>query len=209
MILSNFVVFEGVDGTGTSSQIRLLKEKFDSLKKTEKSFFTNEPTSNEIGKLIRSVLQGSVKMQAETMARLFAADRCEHVYGKNGIVEQVKAGKAVFSDRYLFSSLAYQSATGVGELAKAQNSDFPLPEILFFFDLPVNISMDRVNKRNDNLEIYEEESFQYKVRNEYLKIIDQYEKNTAQMKIVRIDASESMEEIHKKIWSFVENLPKL
>ncbi len=208
MILSNFVVFEGIDGTGTSSQIQLLKEKFASVQKEAKQVFTHEPTSNEIGKLIRSVLKGNVKMNPESMARLFAADRCEHVYGKDGIIEQINAGKLVVSDRYLFSSLAYQTVAGVGALAKAQNADFPLPEILFFFDLPVDISMNRVTNRNNALEIYEEENFQNKVRKEYLKIIEYYEKNEAEMKIIRIDASKSMEEIHKKIWSFMQKLPK-
>ncbi len=209
MVLSNFVVFEGIDGTGTSSQIRLLQEKFTSTGKQSDCIFTQEPTTNEIGKLIRSVLQASIKIRPETMARLFAADRCEHLYGENGIIEHLNAGKAVFSDRYLFSSLAYQTATGVAKLAKTENADFPLPELLFFFDLPVDISMDRVSNRTKILEIYEEESFQAKVRNEYLKIIANYEKNTPDMKIIRIDASQTIEEIHKKIWSFVEILPKI
>ncbi len=209
MILSNFVVFEGIDGTGTSSQIRLLKEKFASEGKEDKTYFTQEPSNGEIGKLIRKVLQGSVEMAPETMARLFAADRCEHLYGKDGIIEQAESGKLVFSDRYLFSSLAYQTATGVEKLAKAQNSDFPLPKVLFFFDLAANISMNRVSSRSNVLEIYEEESFQYKVRNEYLKVIEDYEKNIPEMEIIRIDASQSIEEIHKKIWSCVENLPKI
>ncbi len=209
MILSNFVAFEGIDGTGTSSQIRLLKERFAAEGKEKNSFFTQEPTKEEIGKLIRSVLQGSVKMEAQTMARLFAADRCEHLYGKNGIVEKINEGKAVFTDRYLFSSLAYQSAAGVESIATAQNAEFPFPELLFFFDLPVDISMNRVSGRSNVLEIYEEENFQVKVRNEYLKLIEMHEKNTPEMKIIRIDAALSMEEIHKKIWSFVENLPKM
>ncbi len=209
MILSNFVVFEGIDGAGTSSQIRLLKEKFALEGKEETVVFTQEPTNGEIGKLIRKVLQGSIEMAPETTARLFAADRCEHLYGKAGIIEQAESGKLVFSDRYLFSSLAYQTSTGAGELTKAQNADFPLPEILFFFDLDVNLSMDRVSSRSNMLEIYEEESFQSKVRQEYLKIIENYEKTEPEMKIVRIDASQSMEEIHKKIWSYVENLPKI
>ncbi len=209
MVLKNFVVFEGIDGTGTTSQLRLLKEKFCSEEKEALSYFTQEPTSGQIGNLIRSVLQGSSSLNPKTMARLFAADRCEHLYGVNGIVEKLEKGLAVFSDRYLFSSLAYQTVAGVGELAAAQNADFPLPEFLFFFDLPVAVSMERVTGRSNILEIYEEENFQEKVRQEYLNLIEKYKASTPEMQIIIIDASKSIEEIHTKIWSFMQNLPKI
>ena len=112
MVLSNFVVLEGIDGSGTTSQLRLLKEKFALEDKGNSVVFTQEPTSGSIGILIRSALQGSSVFAPETMTRLFAADRCEHLYGKEGIKAALTAGKAVFSDRYLFSSLAYQTAAG-------------------------------------------------------------------------------------------------
>ncbi len=209
MVLPNFVVFEGIDGTGTTSQLRLLKEKFCLEEKEKLTHFTQEPTSGKIGTLIRSVLQGSALLNPKTMARLFAADRCEHLYGANGIIENLEKGKAVFSDRYLFSSLAYQTVAGVGETALTQNAEFPLPEFLFFFDLPVAVSMERVTERSNILEIYEEETFQTQVRQEYLNLIDKYKKNYPEMKIIIIDASQSIEEIHTKLWSFLQNLPKI
>lgn len=108
MILKNFVVFEGLDGTGTTSQIRLLQEAFASRGRQDAVLFTCEPTDGSIGKLIREALSGTVDFDAQTIAYLFGADRCEHIHGKEGILAQLRAGKAVFSDRYLFSSLAYQ-----------------------------------------------------------------------------------------------------
>ncbi|UTC66365.1 thymidylate kinase [Treponema sp. OMZ 791] len=209
MILPNFVVFEGIDGSGTTSQMRLLKERFETEDKGSLVSFTQEPTSGPIGALIRSALQDSLKLAPETMTRLFAADRCEHIYGLNGILELVKAGKAVFSDRYVFSSLAYQTAAGTSELAKLQNDGFPLPEFLFFFDLPVDVSMSRVMGRSNVLEIYEEKTFQYKVQDEYKKIIDQYREKEPKMNIIMINAVEQIEEIHEKLWSIVKNLPKI
>ena len=107
MILKNFVVFEGLDGTGTTSQLRLLQEAFAALGRQDAVQFTCEPTDGAIGKLIREALSGALEFDAQTIAYLFGADRCEHIYGKEGIVAQLHAGKAVFSDRYLFSSLAY------------------------------------------------------------------------------------------------------
>ena len=168
-----------------------------------------EPTSNGIGTLIRSALQGSCKFAPETMTRLFAADRYEHIYGEGGIEFALNAGKAVFSDRYIFSGLAYQSAAGAGELAKAQNEAFPLPEYLFFFDLPVDISMDRVLGRSNVLEIYEEPSFQQKVRKEYLNIIEFYKQQEPDMKIITVDGLSPIDEIQEKIWSIVKDLPKI
>ncbi|WP_080663069.1 dTMP kinase [Treponema pedis] len=209
MLLSNFIVFEGIDGTGTTSQLRLLKERFASEGKEETCLFTQEPTTGKIGTLIRSALQGGFKLAPETMTRLFAADRCEHLYGEGGIIEDLNAGKAVFSDRYIFSSLAYQAAAGTKELAEAQNRGFPMPEYLFFFDLPVNISMSRVIGRSNVLEIYEEESFQNKVRNEYLNILEVFKKQEPNMQIIKINASETIEEIHSKLWSILKDLPKI
>lgn len=209
MVLSNFVVLEGIDGSGTTSQLRLLKEKFALEDKGNSVVFTQEPTSGSIGILIRSALQGSSVFAPETMTRLFAADRCEHLYGKEGIKAALTAGKAVFSDRYLFSSLAYQTAAGAGELARVQNKGFPLPAYLFFFDLPVKISMDRVLDRSNILEIYEEPSFQNKVRDEYLRIMDFFKEKEPDMKIVFIDATQPPEKIHETLWSIIGNLPKI
>ena len=209
MILKNFVVFEGLDGTGTTSQIRLLREAFASCGRQDAVHFTCEPTGGSIGKLIRETLSGVAGFDAKTIAYLFGADRCEHIYGKEGILAQLQAGKAVFSDRYLFSSLAYQTAAGAADLAKLQNEGFPLPEFLFFFDLPVDISMDRVMGRSNTLEIYEEKTFQYKVQDEYKKIIDEYRLKEPKMNIVIINAVEQIEEIHEKLWSILKDLPKI
>ena len=207
MILKNFVVFEGLDGTGTTSQIRLLREAFAARGRQDTVYFTCEPTEGSIGKLIREALSGAVCLDAQTIAYLFGADRCEHIYGKEGILAQLKAGKAVFSDRYLFSSLAYQGLAAGKELAQAINAPFPLPEYLFFFDLPAKTAMERIEKRNIPREIYEKEAFQQKVAAEYQSIFQYYTETEPDMRIIRIDAAQTIAEIHEKIWSNVCNLP--
>jgi len=131
------------------------------------------------------------------------------VYGKGGIAEHCAKKEACICDRYLFSSLAYQAAAGAADLAKLQNEGFPLPEFLFFFDLPVDISMNRVMERSNTLEIYEEKTFQYKVQDEYKKIIDEYRLKEPKMNIVIINAVEQIEEIHEKLWSILKDLPKI
>lgn len=195
MILKNFIVFEGIDGAGTSTQIKKICER-----NPQKFFQTAEPTSLETGKFLRRMLGGEFSVDEKTNSFLFAADRAEHLYGKNGIIEQINNGKIVISDRYLFSSLAYQSISCGEELPKLLNSTFPLPEILFFFEIDPEISLKRVDSRNEKKEIYEKIETQKKIAMEYEKIISEYENNpSCGMKIIRIDATKSIEEISETI----------
>ena len=195
MILKNFIVFEGIDGAGTSTQINRICGK-----NPQKFFQTAEPTSLETGRFLRKMLGGEFSVDEKTNSFLFAADRAEHLYGKNGIIEQINNGKTVISDRYLFSSLAYQSISCGEELPKLLNSTFPLPEILFFFEIDPEISLKRVDSRNEKKEIYEKIETQKKIALEYEKIISEYENNpSCTMKIIRIDAAKSIEEISDTI----------
>ena len=207
MVLENFVVFEGLDGSGTSTQIKLIGEKIPS----EKCFITAEPTENEIGKFLRKMLQAKVKLAPKTAAYLFASDRCEHVYGENGILQNCQNGKIVLSDRYLFSSLAYQSPICGKEMVSKLNQDFPLPKILFFFEIDPKDSLNRVFERSKQTgaqtEIYEKLEIQQKTYQAYQNVILDYEKSQNEMQIIRIDATKSIEQIHEKIWNIIQNMP--
>ncbi|MCQ2575532.1 MAG: dTMP kinase [Treponema sp.] len=191
MILKNFIVFEGIDGAGTSTQIKKLVES-----NPEKYIATAEPTSGPTGKFLRSMLGGEFHVDEKTNAYLFAADRCEHIYGKGGVQEMLAEGKTVVSDRYFFSSMAYQSVSCGKELPKLLNSPFPLPEYLFFFDIDPEISLGRVNSRNEKKEIYEKIDMQKKTAALYNEVISEYEKDTESgMKVIRVDATKSIEEV--------------
>lgn len=197
MILNNFVVFEGIDGAGTSTQMRLLAER-DSGKKIA---FTAEPTERPTGKFLRQILAGKEKVSAQTAAYLFAADRAEHLWGQGGIVDQTKNGLTVVSDRYLFSNLAYQGVTCGEDLPKTLNSPFPLPQLLFFFDISAQKSLERVEKRGEAKEIYENEKFLNDTASRYRAIIDQYKKlENSGMRIVELDATLPKEKISDLIW---------
>lgn len=197
MILNNFVVFEGIDGAGTSTQMRLLAER-DSGKKIA---FTAEPTERTTGKFLRQILAGNEKVAPQTAAYLFAADRAEHLWGQGGIVDQTKNGLTVVSDRYLFSNLAYQGVTCGEDLPKTLNSPFPLPQLLFFFDISAQKSLERVEKRGEAKEIYENEKFLNDTASRYRAIIDQYKKlENSGMRIVELDATLPKEKISDLIW---------
>ena len=106
MVLKKFIVLEGIDGAGTSTQIKRLVQT-----NPDKYIATAEPTSGPTGKFLRQMLAGDFKVDERTNAYLFAADRCEHIFGKGGVKELCESGKTVVSDRYFFSSLAYQSVS--------------------------------------------------------------------------------------------------
>lgn len=205
MMLKNFIVFEGIDGSGTTTQIKKLAERFPK----EKVFVSAEPTKNETGLFLRRMLKGEFSVNEKTASFLFAADRCEHLYGKDGILEQIQNGKIALSDRYLFSSLAYQSVSCGKDFPEHLNSLFPLPEILFYFKINPEISISRVTERGEKTEIYEKIEFQKKTASLYDQVINSYRQpeKSQGMKIITIDAEKPIDEISEIIWSSLKNIP--
>ncbi len=198
-IIERFIVFEGLDGAGTTTQTRLLENK---LKDSGYEFTAGcEPTKGFIGRTIRKVLGGEEKVAPGTLAKLFAADRHEHLYNEeHGIVSLCGRGEIVVSDRYLFSSLAYQSLRYGFDKVFALNREFPLPEHLFFLDVEEEVCQSRLNTR-DSLEIFEEASLQSRIRANYMKAFSMYEDSG--MKIHILDGTDTPEELGKKIWSLI------
>lgn len=201
-VLKNFVVFEGIDGAGTTTQLDVLKNKPESAK----IHFSAEPTGLATGKFLREILGGRITVSPETQVYLFAADRSEHIWGKDGIKEQTGNGKLCISDRYFFSSLAYQGVNAGEELPRRVNETFPLPEILFFFNISPEISLSRITGRGVT-EIFENRPFLEKTAERYKAIVEHYKKVAPEMKIVEIDAALPKEEISKIIWSELKNFP--
>ncbi len=201
-IIKNFFVFEGIDGAGTTTQIALLAKYLRDYGKSVLE--TSEPTAGETGLFLRRCLSGAVPVQSETILMLFAADRNEHLFSSDGIISSLKTTDYVISDRYLFSSLAYQGASGLFEQAQKFNGDFPLPEVLFFFDCAVETAFSRIEKRAATKEIYETKLFQKKVQAMYKKVLLLYEKTP--MHIVMVDANKSVDDVHAQITGALQDL---
>jgi dTMP kinase len=197
MVLENFAVLEGVDGAGTTTQISLLKERVEK-EAIGGIVFTEEPTRSATGAFIRNILSGKISVEPGTLAYLFAADRYEHLYGADGIVKAHAEGKLVVSDRYFFSSLAYQGPLCGNALPKKLNEDFPLPGRLFYFEINVDSALSRIADRPQK-EIFETKTALLRTSAEYEKIIAGYERAGA-MKTVRLDAALPAERIHDLIW---------
>jgi len=205
-ILANFVVFEGLDGSGTTTQIGILEDFFLQNRLSMPPFYiTFEPTNGSIGKLLRSLLKGEETQKAETMAMLFAADRNEHVFGNGGIAERCKRGELVVCDRYLISSLVYQGITCGEELPARLNRGFPAPELLIFLDIEAETAIERIASRGVQKEIYENLAFQKKAGERYKNLLPEFASQGVRVEI--IDASLPPDEVALQVWGAVEKMP--
>lgn len=199
--VQGFIVFEGIDGSGTTTQLGRLKAR---LEASGAAYSTEcEPTPGPIGVLIRSALSGAFNTKPETVARLFAADRGEHLYGQLGIVERCARGELVISDRYLFSSLVYQGLTCEPSLPASLNEPFPLPELVIFFELDPTIAAKRMGTRA-SLDIYENIEFQSRVADRYHTVLAGFEESG--LKVVRIDADATSDEVEEAVWKAISPL---
>jgi dTMP kinase len=227
-VLRNFAVLEGADGSGTSTQMELLKRRFEGPGPGGENrgggdgkdaataripdgggpplYATAEPSAGETGRLIRRALKGELLLLPETLARLFAADRGEHLYGPGGIAERAGRGELVVCDRYVPSSLVYQGLECGEELPRALNAPFPAPELIVFFDLDPHTALERIRGRGDR-EIYERLDFQLKVRDRYLAILPGLRARGSA--VVQIDASRNPAEVAEQLWGALKKLPIL
>ncbi|WP_010477090.1 dTMP kinase [Thermococcus zilligii] len=198
-----FIVLEGIDGAGKSTQAKMLAEWFE--KRGYEVVLTKEPTDTAFGKLIRRlVLTGGregiidgARISHEAEALLFAADRAEHV--DKLIRPSLEAGKVVISDRYFYSSLAYQWARGLDLEWLIDLNRFAIrPDLAVLLDLPVKESMRRINRRSLKSEFDKIAELQRKVRENYLKLVEMF----PEMRIV--NAQNSIEDIHNDIVGLIE-----
>ena len=203
--LNNFIVLEGIDGSGTTTQIRRIYSLLG--KNSIPSMITAEPTSRPEGLLIRRILRGEIEAEPGTVAHLFAADRHQHLFGKEGILEAVHAGKIVLCDRYALSSLAYQGITCGPELPALLNSGFPSPGLTLFFRIDPETAMRRVNTRmedtKDQLEIYEKLHIQKQVSASYETVLA--DAQAKGWKIAIIDAEKSADDVTRHVLAILKN----
>ncbi len=164
MVENLFIILDGIDGVGTTTHSKLLAG-FLSLKGL-KTYLTQEPSSSEIGKLLRIYLKDK-RIPASTDALLFAADRVLHY--KNEIKKKLEEGYIVISDRYIESSIAYQSSQSdeiTIEWIENLNLFAGEPDLTIILDIDPKISLSRKNQ--EFLEKFEDTSLLDKVRRVYL-----------------------------------------
>ena len=202
-ILQNFIVLEGLDGSGTTTQMRLLAERLAKMGLAHTA--TCEPTDGVIGRLLRSILTLETHAHPRSVALLYAADRSEHVYApRTGIVARASSGELVVCDRYLFSSIAYQSVDCGVDFVLGINAGLPLPQCLIFLDTPVDVCQDRLARRGKP-ELFDGQAFQSRVRDGYIQALERY--RGSGMRVARLDGDRPAGLIHGDIWKVLSDLP--
>ena len=171
-----FIVFEGTDGSGKSTQMKMLGKYLKT--KGIPVYGTHEPTESPFGALLRSCLTGRVETDERAIAALFAADRIDHITNSvNGLLKKLDEGVSVLCDRYYFSSFAYNGGfvplDWVIELNKPAMS-LLRPDLTIFLDLPAEESMRRVARRGET-ERYETMDRQKRIRDKYFDIFRMFE----------------------------------
>lgn len=172
-----FIVLEGIDGAGTTTQLERLAQTLEA--RGTRVHRTCEPTSGPVGTLIRQYLRHAVKQPSgepravgwDTMALLFAADRVDHVHAE--IEPALEAGAWVLSDRYDLSSLAYQSATAPSDAVvgwiRELNSRALRPDLTLVVDVPAELAAARRGARGGGEELYEKQELQRRLADVYAR----------------------------------------
>jgi len=185
-----FLVIEGLDGSGKTTQATLIAEK---LSKKYNVLLTAEPSRGKIGTFIRDrCLYEQARLPIETEALLFAADRIEHM--QTEFKPALDDGKLVICDRYVYSSLAYQGSAGLSlDWIKTINARALQPDFSIFIDVAPEKVIERLQRKKSIMETLETQT---KVREIYHKYVDEGE-------LIRIDGDKRKElvanELHTKV----------
>ena len=185
-----FICIEGLDGCGKTTQAKLLVKR---MRKSHNAVYTAEPSHGKIGAFIRkSCLYGEKRLSSVVEALLFAADRLEHV--ENEVLPALNQGRLVVSDRYIYSSIAYQGAAGLSlEWIEKINEHALRPDFAIFIDVDPKIVMQRLKP---NKSVMENLETQQKVREVYLKYV-------AKGELTRIDGDKPTKEVAEALSAVV------
>lgn len=200
-----FIVFEGIDGAGKTTQIDLLSKRLQ--EEGRAVYRTAEPTESVTGGLLRDALGGVSRRSACEMAALFVLDRIFHnVNPVNGIEKMLADGVDVICDRYYYSSLAYQGSETKEQWVRDMNLNCPEirhPDICIFLDLTPEQSMERINRGRVTHEIYESEERLTRVRDQFYRALNSLR---SEDRICVVNAARSVDEIHEEIWQLVQTV---
>jgi len=190
-----FICFEGLDGSGITTQATLLRNNLQQNGKNV--MLTKEPTDGLIGGIIRACLRKEWKTSAATLQLLMTADRSHHL---NEIETALKAGKTVICDRYILSTLAYGSLDVDPKFLQQINATFRRPNLTIIIDTQPKICLERMKKSRPHLELFEEENKLTIIRNNYLSLKSFFPNTHV------IDGNRTPEEVMKDIKKVIEKV---
>ena len=200
-----FIAFEGIDGSGKSTQVKLLTRQLEAT--GHKVYATFEPTDSPIGKMIRDIFSGRMEADHKVIAGLFVADRLDHLLNKtNGVLKMLNEGYTVITDRYYFSSYAYHSPYMSMDWVIETNrlsAELLRPDINIYIDISAEESMQRIAKGRTSTELYETLDNLKQVRNLYAEA---FKKLKDVEKITSINGERTELEIAADVWSVIAGL---
>ncbi len=193
-----FIAFEGIDGSGKGTQIHLLKKYLE--QEGYPVFNTLEPNDSPIGSLIHQIMIGRMKTTNDVIAALFVADRLDHIQNDtNGILKFVNDGINVISDRFYFSSYAYQSVDVPMDWiiqANSLSASLIRPDVTVFIDVDPEITMKRIESNRMTKELFEETDRLIETRKRYFEAFDRLKDVE---NVVVIDGARSPEEVQADV----------
>ena len=205
MVKNLFIAFEGIDGCGKSTQVKLLVEKL--RQSGHRVYVTCEPTGGPIGSIIRDIFNHRTEADHRTIAGLFVADRLDHLLNKkDGMLKMMEEGYTVITDRYYFSSYAYHGAHMPMDWVIESNSmsaGILRPDLNIYIDISPAVCMQRLHAGRSSMELYETMENLTRVRSKYFEAI---EKLKLQEKIFITEGDRSPENIAAEIWAEVSRI---
>ena len=205
-----FIVLEGIDGAGTTTQCRLLADRLRTARPDREVTITAEPTTRPVGRLIRDVLggrlvgrdtpQGLEPFDRRALALLFAADRLDHMAWE--VAPGLVAGRVLLSDRYVLSSLAYQGVDAPRDWGAGINSFASRPDITFYLDVSPEVALERIRASRQDRDIFETSDFLERVSSAYQDALALYGSEGVHV----LDGTLSSDEVFRRIWAVVEPL---
>ena len=211
MIRGHFIVLEGIDGSGTTTQASLLAARFAEAKLP--ALVTAEPSSGPIGAIIRQILSGRMVLQSiqglvspswKSMSLLFAADRQDHIEAE--IAPNLEDGVSVICDRYVYSSVIYQSVSSENEDAEAWirtiNKHAVKPDLVLYCKVDPDEAIRRRMGRDRKTEIFDDPDFQRRLSAAYDKLPAMF----PDTRIAVIDANRPQEMVAASCWDEIAHL---
>lgn len=200
-----FFAFEGIDGSGKSTQIRLLTQALKD--RGIRCYETREPTDGPIGSMVHQMMTGRIAADPTVISSLFAADRLDHLTNRvNGICQVIDQGVTVVTDRYYFSSYAYNGVEMDMQWVMECNrlsQELLRPTLNLFLDIPVETALERIARNRLHRELYEKEERLRAVRSKYFEAFEQ-KKDTERVAV--IDAAADVDTVARRVWAAVEQV---
>lgn len=196
-----FVDIEGLDGSGSRTQVRLVARAL--AREKIRVYTTKEPTRGPIGKLVRQALKGQFNsLPPASVQLLFAADRGRHL--KKEIIPRLKKEKMIITDRYAWSSVAFGAVNLDREWLLGLNRDFILPDLTVFLEVSPHVCLKRLAKKKSSLELFKKRADLEQVWDTYHSLVSKYW--WTHMAVV--DGEQEEERVTEDILAHIKKNPK-